>query len=71
MSQKQKPNVGWNYSKIVTAKKKYGFPRRSFSVNPEFLADLVIFTEEILNGKLPFYVQRVYSKATNLLQLFS
>ena len=25
--------------------------------NPQFPADLVTFTEEILNGKLPFFVQ--------------
>ena len=30
--------------------------------NPQFSADLVTFTEEILNGKLHFFVQWLLSK---------
>ena len=38
--------------------KKWSFPLRIYSVNvskPQFPADLVTFTEEILNGKLHFF----------------
>ena len=40
--------------------KKWSFPLRTSSVNwpsPQFPVDLVIFNEEILNGKLPIFVQ--------------
>ena len=35
--------------------KKWSFPLRISSVNETKTADLVTFTEEILNGKLPFF----------------
>ena len=42
---------------LATLHKKSSFPLRISSVNvtkPQFPADLVTFTEEILNGKLQF-----------------
>ena len=37
--------------------------------NPQEIADLVTFTEEILNGKLHFFVQRYADNTTHLLEV--
>ena len=50
----QNSNVFTN-TKIYTKDKKWSFPLRIFSLNvAKSAADLVTFTEEILNGKLNF-----------------